>query len=103
MGDAGRAVYILDEPEAALSPSRQLAFLQMIDRWRRAGQVQAIIATHSPLLMAYPHAQLMLLDEFGWREARWRETPHYAVYKRFLDDPEGQIERWLAEDRDDDA
>jgi len=98
LGDAQRAIYILDEPEAALSPARQLEFLRLVDRWRRSGNVQAFIATHSPILMAYPHAQLMLLDEFGWREAKWRETSHYAIYKRFLNDPEGQIERWLAEE-----
>jgi len=98
LGDQRRAIYILDEPEAALSPSRQLAFLRLVDGWRRSGNVQAIIATHSPIVMAYPHAQLMLLDEFGWREARWRETPHHAIYKRFLSDPEGEIERWLADD-----
>lgn len=98
LGDTQRAIYILDEPEAALSPARQLEFLRLVDRWRRSGNVQAFIATHSPILMAYPYAQLMLLDEFGWREAKWRETSHYAIYKRFLNDPEGQIERWLAEE-----
>jgi predicted ATPase len=98
LGEDRRAIYILDEPEAALSPARQLEFLRLVDRWRRSGNVQAFIATHSPILMAYPHAQLMLLDEFGWREAKWRETSHYAIYKRFLNDPEAQIERWLAEE-----
>ena len=97
-GEHRRAIYILDEPESALSPARQLEFLRLVERWHRSGNVQAIIATHSPILMAYPRAQVLLLDEFGWREAQWRETSHYAIYKRFLNDPEAQIERWLAEE-----
>ena len=51
-----RAIYLLDEPEAALSPSRQLAFLRVMWDWCQSKQVQAIIATHSPILMAYPDA-----------------------------------------------
>jgi len=50
----GKAIYLLDEPEAALSPSRQLAFLKILHDLSSSGNAQFIIATHSPILMGYP-------------------------------------------------
>jgi len=83
-GDNG--LFILDEPEAALSPSRQLAMLVRIHELVRAGS-QFVISTHSPILMAYPEARILLLDAGGAREVRYEETEHYSVTKRFLGNP----------------
>ncbi|HYR29491.1 MAG TPA: AAA family ATPase [Thermoanaerobaculia bacterium] len=78
----GDGLYIFDEPEAALSPMRQLAMLVRIHDLVRAGS-QFIIATHSPILMAYPGATILLLEE-GIREVKYEETEHYLVTRDFL-------------------
>ncbi len=80
---SGKGLYILDEPEAALSPQRQLAALvRMHDLV--CDQSQFIIATHSPILMSYPRSRLYLLDESGCRETAFEETEHYRVTRDFL-------------------
>jgi predicted ATPase len=81
-----KGLYILDEPEAALSPSRQLALLGRMHQLVRQGS-QFVISTHSPILMAYPNAHIFLLDREGVRRVRYEETEHYAVTKAFLQDP----------------
>ena len=81
----GRGLYILDEPEAALSPSRQMAALSRIHELVRKGS-QFIIATHSPILMAYPDAQIHQLTEDGIRPVKYTDTDHYSVTKTFLND-----------------
>jgi len=92
----GRGLYLLDEPEAALSPSRQLTLLALLrDLTRRDSQL--IIATHSPILMAYPGARIYLLDESGIRAVDYRDTEHYQLTKQFLDCPERML-RYLMED-----
>jgi predicted ATPase len=82
----GSGLFILDEPESALSPSRQIALLGRIHQLVRK-KAQFIIATHSPILMAYPGATIYHLGRDGIREVRYEETEHYAVTKSFLDDP----------------
>lgn len=82
----GGGLYILDEPESALSPARQIALLGRMHQLVRA-KAQLIVATHSPILMAYPDAKIYLLARDGIREVRYEETEHYAVTKSFLDDP----------------
>ena len=82
-----RAIYILDEPEVALSPQRQLAFLRILREWQLSGQVQAIIATHSPILMSLPGAALLSLDGGAIRPIALEETEHYRVTKSFLGNP----------------
>lgn len=79
----GRGLYLLDEPEAALSPTRQMA---MISRMHQlvTDQSQFIIATHSPIIMAYPNAQILLIDEEGIHSVDYTETEHYRVTKDFL-------------------
>jgi predicted ATPase len=89
-------LFILDEPEAALSPQRQLSLLGRIHQLVRA-KSQFLIATHSPILMAYPDAQILLLDEHGLRHVKYEETEHYAVTKRFLADPQGALQRLFAQ------
>ena len=92
----GNGLYLFDEPEAALSPMRQLTLLAEIDRLVKANS-QLIIATHSPILMAYPGAQILELSAEGIRAVDWRETEHYQVTKRFLDDPARML-RYLIEE-----
>jgi predicted ATPase len=85
----GDGLYILDEPEAALSPMRQLAMLARMHDLVRLGS-QFIIATHSPILMAYPAATIYLLDE-GIREVAYEETDHYTVTRSFFNRREAML------------
>lgn len=87
----GQGFYVLDEPEAALSPSRQLA---MISRMHELVQThsQFIIATHSPILMAYPNAWIYEITADGLRRVSYEQTEHYIVAKRFLNDSKRQLE-----------
>ena len=86
----GKGLYVLDEPEAALSPSRQLAMLALVKRLVDEGS-QFIISTHSPILMAYPGSQLYELTETGMHETHYSETSHYKLTKYFLNNPEGVL------------
>lgn len=79
----GKGFYIFDEPEAALSPTRQMAALGAIHQLVR-DESQFIIATHSPILLAYPRAKILLLDEDGISEVDYEDTEHYSVTKQFL-------------------
>jgi predicted ATPase len=93
----GNGLYILDEPEAALSPTRQLAVLRRIHQLIGKDS-QFIIATHSPILMAYPGAKIYLLDEGGFAEVRYEETEHFLIARDFLNSPKKALERLLADD-----
>ena len=86
----GAGLYILDEPEAALSPSRQLSVLtRMHDLVRQ--QSQFLIATHSPILMGYPGADILLLDEDGIHRVDYEETEHYFITREFLQNRERML------------
>ncbi|MEJ5962763.1 AAA family ATPase [Pedobacter immunditicola] len=87
----GKGLYIFDEPEAALSPSRQLEALAVIDKLVKE-QSQFIIATHSPILLAYPNATIYQLNEFGIKQVRYEETEHYMVTKYFLNNHHKMME-----------
>ncbi len=91
----GNGLYLFDEPEAALSPMRQMTLLAEIDRLVKAGS-QLIIATHSPILMAYPGACIYELSEQGIAHVDYKDTEHYRVTKQFLDAPERML-RYLIE------
>ncbi|MBQ1947318.1 MAG: AAA family ATPase [Clostridia bacterium] len=84
---SGQGLYILDEPEAALSPARLLHLLCHIRRLEKCGS-QFIISTHSPILLAYPGACIYLLSENGICRTDYKDTPHYRITKSFLDCPE---------------
>ena len=84
----GRGIYIMDEPEAALSPSRQLAFLLILRRLEQSGEAQVLIASHSPMLIAYPGTQVLELKAGGIGAVDYRETNHFRLMRRFLDNPE---------------
>lgn len=91
---SGHGLYIFDEPEAALSPTRQLAMITRMHQLVQA-RSQFVIATHSPILMAYPDAWLYQITAEGLARVEYRETEHYIVAKRFLNDPEGQMRKLL--------
>ena len=77
----GNGLYIMDEPEAALSPARQMAALSAI---LVENDSQFIIATHSPILLAYPRARIYQFSESGINEIRYEDTDHYSVTREFL-------------------
>jgi len=81
----GGGLYIMDEPEAALSPSRQMAALSAIHGLVEQNS-QFIIATHSPILLAYPRARIYQLDDHGLRNIEYVDTEHYSVTRQFLND-----------------
>ncbi|MEO7717957.1 MAG: AAA family ATPase [Capsulimonas sp.] len=93
----GGGLYLLDEPEAALSPQRQLALLRRMHELLQQGS-QFIIATHSPILMAYPNASILQFSAEGIARTEYRETEHYQVTKMFLDDPERMLALLMAPD-----
>lgn len=85
---SGKGVYIFDEPEAALSPTRQIAFLSILHRILSSGEAQIIMATHSPILMAYPKSQFIAIKNGATHPSTYQETEHYKVTRRFLENPD---------------
>ncbi|MBA2291541.1 MAG: AAA family ATPase [Gemmatimonadales bacterium] len=86
-------LYLLDEPEAALSPQRQLSFLKIIHDLAAPGHAQFIIATHSPILLAYPEATIYHFDETGIEPIAYTDTEHYRLTRDFLSAPERYFRR----------
>ena len=93
----GDGLYLFDEPEAALSPQRQLSVLSLLHRlvWHRS---QLIMATHSPILLAYPHARIYEFSERGIHPIAYTDTEHYRVTKTFLDAHERMLDLLLTEE-----
>jgi predicted ATPase len=98
-----QGIYILDEPEAALSPQRQLSFLRIIHDLEAPGHAQFLIATHSPILMAYPGAVLYGFDESGIHEVAYHDTEHYLVTKDFLNAPERYMKHLFSDEAEDES
>ncbi|WP_159005997.1 AAA family ATPase [Bradyrhizobium sp. S69] len=92
-----QGIFIFDEPESALSPARQMEFLKLMRRMENIGHCQIIMATHSPMLMAYPGAQLLRLTKYGLDPVTVKETDHYKVMREFCDDPKGFVEAAIEE------
>ncbi len=90
-------LYLLDEPEAALSPQRQLALLAEFDRLARQDRSQLIVATHSPILLAYPHARIYALTADGLADVRYEDTEHYSLTRDFLLNRDRYLRRLLGE------
>jgi predicted ATPase len=90
----GNGLYILDEPEAALSPARQLAFLGRLDELVRLGS-QFIVATHSPIIMGYPKARLLALSDRGIEAVQYEDTDHYRITRDFLNRRERVLDELL--------
>ena len=82
-----RGIFLLDEPESALSPQRQLALLTLIRDLVETGEAQFIIATHSPILMTYPGAQIISFDAEVLKQVMLEETSHYQVTRGILQEP----------------
>jgi predicted ATPase len=81
-----KGLYLLDEPESALSPASQVTFLKLLQELEAAGHAQFIMATHSPILLAYPGAQIFSFDSPRIEEVRYEDTAHYKLYKQFFTD-----------------
>jgi predicted ATPase len=92
-----QGIFIFDEPESALSPSRQVEFLKLLRRMDRSGICQVIMATHAPMLMAYPGATLLRLSKYGLDPVAVEDTDHYRLMREFWTDPRGFIETMLEE------
>jgi predicted ATPase len=93
----GSGLYLMDEPEAALSPKRQLQFLGLLhDYVKRGGQF--VIATHSPIIMAYPEAWIYVFCNEGIRQVPYAETEHYLVTRGFLNCPKTSLDVLFSEE-----
>jgi predicted ATPase len=92
-----QGLYIFDEPESALSPSRQIEFLKLLQLMDRSGHCQVIMATHSPFLMAYPNATLLGLSKYGLEPITVEQTDHFKTMREFFEDPRGFVEAAIGE------
>ena len=86
----GNGLYLFDEPEAALSPSRILTLMCHIHNLVEHSS-QFIISTHSPILMAYPDADILQIDNTGIHRVNWKDTEHYQITRLFLENPERML------------
>ena len=82
-----RGIYLLDEPEAALSPAKQLTLIYFINDHLQHHNSQFIIATHSPMLLAYPKASIYEITSESMKQTSLENTDHYSVTKSFLNNP----------------
>ncbi|MFC5452947.1 AAA family ATPase [Paenibacillus aestuarii] len=88
-------LYLLDEPEAALSPTRQLSFLSLIHELQKSAQL--IIATHSPILLGYPDADIIHFDDQPLARIRYEDTDHYQITRRFLENRQMFLRELMAD------
>lgn len=88
-------IFIFDEPESALSMSRQFDFLKLLRRMQEAGNSQVIMATHAPILMALQDARLLRLEKYGLRPVALEDTDHYRMMREFILDPHGTVDTML--------
>lgn len=95
-----QGLYFLDEPEAALSPQRQLEFLVLLHSLVEQDS-QLVIATHSPIIMSYPHSQIYSFSDQGIKPIRYQDTEHYRVTKAFLDNPTRMLSHLIGDEGDD--
>ncbi|MEX2200755.1 MAG: AAA family ATPase [Dongiaceae bacterium] len=97
LGNNRRAIYLFDEPEAALSPQRLARFVRLLRRAEESRNVQILMATHSPVLMGYPGAQLLDLGGGAIRRTSLVETDHFRTLQSFFVDPDAYYEQVFAE------
>ena len=90
-----RALYLLDEPEAALSPARQIELMKFLRRMGEDAEFQIVMATHSPLLMAYPGATLLRIQGDALLPVKLEDTDHFRLFRDFCEDPGYFVEVWL--------
>ncbi|MCR4408057.1 MAG: AAA family ATPase [Anaerolineae bacterium] len=84
-----KGLYLLDEPEAALSPASQVKFLRLLQELEAEGRAQFIMATHSPILLAYPGAQIFSFDADHIEEVSYEDTASYKIYRQFFAESAG--------------
>jgi predicted ATPase len=92
-----QGIFIFDEPESALSPSRQMEFLKLLHRMEQSGICQVVMATHSPILMAYPAARLLRLSKYGLEPTAVEQTDHFRLMREFCADPATFVQSAIAE------
>jgi predicted ATPase len=92
-----QGIFIFDEPESALSPARQMEFLKLMRRMEQSTICQVVMATHAPMLMAYPGANLLRLSKYGLEPVTVEQTDHYKVMREFCSDPVGFVEAVVEE------
>jgi predicted ATPase len=92
-----QGIFIFDEPESALSPARQMEFLKLLRRMEQSTICQVVMATHSPMLMAYPGARLLRLSKYALEPVTVEQTDHYKVMREFYQDPTGFVEAVIDE------
>ncbi len=88
-----KGLYLLDEPETALSPKSQLELLGVLKQMADAGHAQFIVATHSPILMACPGATIFSFDHIPVTTLEYEDTEHYRLYRDFMQDPRAFLGR----------
>ncbi len=92
-----QGLFIFDEPESALSPTRQIEFARLLRRMDESGICQVIMATHAPILMAYPNARLLRLSKYGLEPVTLEATEHFRLMREFCADPAAFLETMLTE------
>jgi predicted ATPase len=92
-------LYLLDEPETGLSPRRQMALLCLLDELHRDGRSQALVATHSPILMSHPGCDLLWIDEDGINRRPLVDIPHWRDMNRFMRYPDQALSRLLDDEQ----
>jgi predicted ATPase len=90
-----QGIFIFDEPESALSPSRQIDFLKLLRRMDESGICQVIMATHAPILMAYPNARLLRVTKYGLEPVTVEQTEHFRLIREFCADPASFVESMM--------
>lgn len=96
----GQGLFVLDEPEAALSPRHEAMLLGFLAEIQASGEAQVILATHSPILMAVPGARLLHMSHRGIEPVNFRDTDHFRLYQSFAVDPEDFIAHAVRGDLD---
>jgi predicted ATPase len=96
----GNGLYLFDEPEAALSPARQLSLMAAMHRLVERGS-QFVIATHAPILLGYPEAEILQFGAGSIAPVAYRETEHYTVTRAFLERPERMLRELMQPDSSD--
>ena len=74
-----------------MSPASLIAFLQLLQQLEAGGKTQFVIATHSPILLAYPGAQIFSFGQTQIKEVQYEDTSHYRIYRRFMQDPQAYL------------
>lgn len=103
LGSDRPALFLFDEPESALSITGQMALLRFMWDWERSGRVQAIIATHSPILLAYPGAAIWTFDTSPLSSTTYKSSDPYQMTRAFLEDPDRFLKELFRSDSREDS